>query len=119
VNLVLSLALTPALALEGPALATAIPFALAFPLMLGLGLRASGGVEIGELTRQAWLPAYGLGAVLAAVLVAVRLVAEPETLPAVLGAAACGLFAYWLAFYAIMLDRRERALVRGLVGSGP
>jgi O-antigen/teichoic acid export membrane protein len=117
-NFVLSLVLTPALGIEGPAFATAIPFALAFPLVLGVGLRASGGVEIGELARQAWLPAYGLGAVLAAVLVAVRLVAEPETLAAVLGAAAGGVLAYWLAFYGFVLEPRERALVRGLVSSG-
>jgi O-antigen/teichoic acid export membrane protein len=113
-NLVLSLALTPALGLEGPALATAIPFALAFPLMLAVGLRAGGGVEVGELARRAWLPAYGLGVALAAVLVALRLAVEPETLPAVLGAAAGGVLAYWLAFYAVVLDSSERALVRGL-----
>ena len=114
-NLVLSLALTPALGLEGPALATAIPFALAFPLMLGVGLRAGGRVPLGELARHAWLPAYALGAALAAVLVVVRIVAEPETLPSVLGAAAGGVLAYWLAFYGFVLEPRERALVRGLV----
>jgi O-antigen/teichoic acid export membrane protein len=119
VNLVLSLALTPALGLEGPALATAIPFVLAFPLMLGVGLRAGGGVEVGELARRAWLPAYGLGVALAAALVALRLAVEPESLPAVLGAAAGGLLAYWLAFYGLVLDVSERALVRGLLRRAP
>jgi O-antigen/teichoic acid export membrane protein len=114
-NLVLSLALTPALGLEGPALATAIPFALAFPLMLGVGLRVSGGVALGALARHAWLPAYGVGAVLGAVLVGVRLLLEPETLPAVLGAAAGGVLGYWLVFYALVLDPQERRLMRGLV----
>ena len=47
-NLVLSLALTPAVGLEGPALGTAIPFALAFPLLLRTGLGAS-GATLGEL----------------------------------------------------------------------
>jgi high-affinity Fe2+/Pb2+ permease len=47
--------------------------------------------------------------------VVVRVVAEPETLPAVLGAAAGGVLAYWLAFYGFVLEPRERALVRGLV----
>jgi hypothetical protein len=51
---------------------------------------------------------------LAAALVALRLAVEPETLPAVLGAAAGGVLAYWLAFYAVVLDSSERALVRGL-----
>jgi O-antigen/teichoic acid export membrane protein len=111
-NLVLSLALTPALGLEGPALATAIPFALAFPLMLGVGLRA-GGVALGEVARHAWVPAYGLGVVLAAALVVLRLVAAPESLPAVVGAAAAGVIAYWVAFYALVLDAGERELARG------
>jgi O-antigen/teichoic acid export membrane protein len=114
-SIALSLALTPALGLEGPAVATAIPFVLAFPLVLGLGLRAGGGVALGDLARRAWLPAYALGAALAAALVALRFAAEPETLPAVLGAAAGGLIAYWLAFYAVVLDERERALARGLL----
>jgi O-antigen/teichoic acid export membrane protein len=114
-NLALSLALTPALGLEGPALATAIPFALAFPAILALGLRVGGGVGIGELARRAWLPAYSLGLLLAAALILVRLAAEPDTLVAVLGAAVGGVLAYWLAFYAAVLEPGERTLVRGLV----
>jgi O-antigen/teichoic acid export membrane protein len=117
-NLALSLALTPALGLEGPALSTAIPFALAFPLILGLGLRAGGGVELPDLARQAWLPAYALGIVLAGVLVAVRLGLDPETLPAVLAAVVGGVLAYWVAFYALVLASDERALVRGLFFRG-
>jgi O-antigen/teichoic acid export membrane protein len=113
-NLALSLILTPELGLEGPALATAIPFAVAFPALLRVGLAAS-GAGLGELARRAWLPSYGLGVALAGVLVAVRLAAEPETLPAVLAAAAGGAIAYWAAFYALALGPDERALVRGLV----
>ena len=70
-NLVLALVLTPELGIEGPALATAIPFLLVFPLMLRVGLDAS-GATLGQLARRAWLPAYALGAALAAALVAVR-----------------------------------------------
>jgi O-antigen/teichoic acid export membrane protein len=114
-SLALSLALTPALGLEGPALATAIPFALAFPAILALGLRFGGGVAVGELARRAWLPAYALGVLLAAALVAVRLAADPDTLFAVLGLAAGAALAYWLAFYAAVLEPGERALVRGLL----
>jgi O-antigen/teichoic acid export membrane protein len=113
-NLVLALILTPELGLEGPALATAIPFAVAFPAMLRLGLRAS-GAPAGDLARRAWLPAYGAGLALGAVLVALRLAAEPSTLPAVLGSALLGLGAYWLAFYAFVLEADERVLVRGLL----
>jgi len=56
VNLVLSLALTPWLGLEGPAVATAIPFVLAFPLLLRVGLGAS-GLALRELAVHAWAPA--------------------------------------------------------------
>jgi O-antigen/teichoic acid export membrane protein len=113
-NLALSLALTPAVGLEGPALATAIPFALAFPALLTLGLRIS-GAGLAEVARRAWLPAYSLGTVLAGALILLRLAAEPSSLPAVLGAAAAGVLAYWIAFYAVVLDPAERTLVRGLV----
>jgi O-antigen/teichoic acid export membrane protein len=113
-NLGVALILTPELGLEGPALATAIPFFVAFPAMLRVGLSAS-GAGLGELARRAWLPAYGLGTGLAGTLVAVRLAADPQTLPAVLGAATGGVLAYWLAFWAWVLDPAERGLVRGLL----
>jgi O-antigen/teichoic acid export membrane protein len=113
-NLVLALILTPELGLEGPALATAIPFAVAFPAMLRVGLRAS-GASAGDLARRAWLPAYGAGLVLGAALVGFRLAADPDTLPVVLGAAVAGAGAYWVAFYALVLDPGEQALVRGLL----
>jgi O-antigen/teichoic acid export membrane protein len=118
-NLILALALTPSLELEGPALATAIPFLLAFPLLLGVGLRVGGGVRLGELARSAWLPAYGLGAALAAALVGLRLAVEPDTLAVVLAAAVGGVLVYWLAFYVLVLGPGERALVRGLVRRRP
>jgi O-antigen/teichoic acid export membrane protein len=109
-SLVLTLVLTPELGLEGPALATAIPFLLAFPLLLRAGLAVS-GVPLAELARRAWLPAYGLGAVLAAALVAVRLGLHPEGLAAVAALGAGGTLAYWLAFYTLVLDGPERAVL--------
>jgi O-antigen/teichoic acid export membrane protein len=117
VNLVLSLALTPALGLEGPALGTAIPFVLAFPLLLRVGLDAA-GASLGELARRAWLPAYSLAAALAAVLVALRLATDLDTLGAVIAAGAGGVIAYWASFYGLWLDSEERALVRGLLLPG-
>jgi len=109
-NLALALVLTPELGLEGPALATAIPFLLAFPLLLRVGLEAS-GARLKELARRAWLPAYSLGALLAAALVTARVALEPDTLPAVVGLAAGGVLAYWTTFYALMLDPSERRLL--------
>ena len=113
-NLALTLVLTPELGLEGPALGTAIPFVCAFPLLLRVGLGAS-GASLAELARVAWLPNYALGALLAGVLVAARLGLSPESLPAVLGLAAGGVLAYWAAFYSLVLSREERGLARGII----
>jgi O-antigen/teichoic acid export membrane protein len=110
-NLVLSLALTPWLGLEGPALGTAIAYFVAFPFVLRLALSVS-PVTLGELAREAWLPAYSLGAALAVLLVLVRILAPPDDVPSLLAVALPGLAAYWLAFYRLWLRPSERTLVR-------
>jgi hypothetical protein len=109
-NIALSLVLTPELGLEGPALATAIPFLLAFPVLVRVGLDAS-GARLGELARRAWLPAYSLGALLAALLVVARLALDPDSLAAVVGLAAGGVLAYWAVFFGLVLEPSERALL--------
>jgi O-antigen/teichoic acid export membrane protein len=113
-NLALSLALTPWLGLEGPAVGTAVPFVVAYPLLLRVGLGAS-GASAGDLARQALLPAYVLGAALAAALVVVRVALDPDTLVAVLGLGAAGVLAYWGAFYGVVLGRDERMLMHSLL----
>ena len=110
-NLALSLVLTPTIGLEGPALATAVPFFAAFPFMLRLGLRASGATPA-ELARRAWLPNYTLGAALAAALIAGRALLPMDSTIAVLALAAGGVLAYWGAFLAFVLSPEERALAR-------
>ena len=117
VNLVLALVLTPELGVEGPAVATAGALAAAFPVLLRVGLRAS-GVPLGELLRRAAAPAYAGGALLAGVLVGVRLLLDPDSLPAVAILAIGGVALYWIAFYALVLDDGERGLVRGLLRRG-
>ena len=112
-NLALALLLTPELGVKGPALATTIPFVVAFPVMLRLGLLAA-GVSLGELARRALAPAYLLGALLALALLALRAGLDPHTLPAVALAAIGGVLAYWAGFYALVMDPDERSLVRGL-----
>ena len=107
-NLVLALILTPELGVEGPAVATAGALAAAFPVLLRVGLRAS-GVRLGLLVGRAAIPAYALGAVLAGALLAIKLGLEPETLPAVAPAAIGGVLLYWAAYYALVLDQGERA----------
>ncbi len=116
-NLALTLALTPELGLEGPAVGTAVAFTLAFPFLLRQGLQVS-GATLGDLARRAWWPAYSLGALLAGVLVAVRLLLEPSGVAAVAGIGLAAVGAYWIAFWVLWLDPGERALVRGLARPG-
>src|SRR5215213_5947548 len=113
-NLALALVLTPALGVEGPALATTVPFVLAFPLMLRNGLLAT-GVPVAELVRRAFAPAYAVGAALAATLVAIRLLADPSGLAAVGFVAVAGVLASWAAFYLVVFDEGERGLVKSLL----
>jgi O-antigen/teichoic acid export membrane protein len=115
-NLALSLALTPALGLEGPALGTAIPYLVAFPFFLRLALSVA-PVKLAELARTAWLPAYSLGAVLAGGLALARSLVGIHTLSVLLAVAVGGLVAYWLCFYLLWLDPGERRLVRDIAGS--
>jgi len=119
-NVVLALALTPPFGLEGVALATAVPYAALFPVLIVPALSATplGGAV---LARESFLPTWSLGAVLAAALVGLRLVADPTTAPSVMCAALVGPLAYWLVFYAVWLRPDEQRLVldvaRGLVPS--
>ena len=71
-------------------------------------------VPLAELIRRAFVPAWALGALLAAALVALRLTVDPSGAVAVAGTAFGALALYWLAYYALALDAGERQLVRGL-----
>jgi O-antigen/teichoic acid export membrane protein len=113
-NLVLSLALTPWLGLEGVVLGTALGYLLMAPVLIRLTL-ATLPVTLGELARRAWLPTYATAAITAAVLIALRLVVSLETLPAVIAAAVGGLALYWLIFYGFWLESGERSLARNLL----
>jgi len=112
-NLALSLALTPALGLEGPALGTAVPFVLAAPFVLRLTLAVS-GASAGDLLREAWLPAYGLGALLAVALALVSALVALDSLVVVTALLVGGPLAYWLIYAAVFLSHEERTLVAGV-----
>ena len=112
-TIVLALILVPADGLDGAALAMAIPYVALFPYMLGVTLRAV-PVPLAELVRRAFVPAWALGALLAAALVAVRLTIDPASAVAVAGTAFGALAAYWLVYYALALDAGERQLVRAI-----
>jgi O-antigen/teichoic acid export membrane protein len=112
-----SLLLTPSLGLNGVVLGTTLAYALAFPFFIRLALRIL-SVSLEELAREAWLPAYLTGAVLAAGLLAVRFTFSLDSLPEVLGAGVVAALAYWIAYYFAWLRPSERALVRS-VASAP
>jgi O-antigen/teichoic acid export membrane protein len=116
-NLILALILTPELGVEGPAIATAVPFALAYPLILRMSLLRT-GVPLADLGRRAFGPAYGMGALLAAVLLAARYALDVETLAAVAALAIAGVLASWTVWYLALFDGGERELVRSLLGRG-
>ena len=113
-SLILSLVLTPEFGLEGPAVATAVPFVAAFPIVVRVALQAS-GARIADLARHAWAPNYVLGALLAGGLVALRSLLDPDTLVAVGATAVGALVAYWLAFWGVVLSAGERSLALALV----
>jgi len=115
VNLLLSLVLTPALGLLGPALGTAIPFFLAFPYVLRTGLSIV-DVTVRTLVRQVWLPAYSLGVALAVFLAAVRVAVGLEQTATLMCSAAAGVATYWGAFYSLCLARAERTELRNVLG---
>jgi O-antigen/teichoic acid export membrane protein len=112
-NAALSLALTPSLGLNGVVLGTAIPAVLALPVFLRM-VPPQFNVELRELAREVWIPAYSTGAVVAAGLLAVRLAVDLANVAACTGAAAAALLMYWSIYYLVWLRPSERRLVRTL-----
>ncbi len=109
-NVVLALALTPWLGLEGIAIATAVPYFLVFPSLLRVALGLT-GVSAGTVARRAFAPAYGPAIILALALGAARLVLGEDAGLALAGIALAGVAAYWLGYYRFSLDADERETV--------
>jgi O-antigen/teichoic acid export membrane protein len=114
VNLVVSLALTPLIGLDGVAAGTTAGYLSVFPFFLRFVFQRH-GLSVREFARGAWLPAYGTGAVLAAVLLAVRQVVTLDSVPVVLGVAAAAVLLAWVALYALLLSAQERAMFRRML----
>jgi peptidoglycan biosynthesis protein MviN/MurJ (putative lipid II flippase) len=114
VNLVVSVALTPLIGLDGVAIGTTAGYLSVFPAFMRFALRRN-GLSAWEFARVVWLPAYGTGAVLAGALLVVRGLVPLNTLPVVLGVAAAAVLVAWLAFYAVLLSSEERAMFRRMV----
>ena len=110
-NLVLSLILTPLIGLEGVVIGTALPNFIIVPVILRLAVRTF-GVSVRELEGRVWIPAFSLAAVLAAVLIVVRIFASPQGALEVAAVCVAALLAYWLAYLVIWLEPGERLLVR-------
>jgi O-antigen/teichoic acid export membrane protein len=117
VNLGVSLALTPWLGLEGVVLGTTIGYLAVFPAFLHVVVTRL-PVTVGELAREVWIPAFGLGLVLATALVGVRALVSVDTLPEVAVVSALGIGGYFVAFYAVCLRPSERRLARSLLRPG-
>jgi O-antigen/teichoic acid export membrane protein len=115
-SVVLALALIPPLGLEGAALAAALPFTAVVPFLLRRAVDAA-STTTGEVLGEAALPAYALGAALAAILGAARLLLDVEGVAAVVGCALAGALLYWGAFYGLVMRPGEREFVRGLVSA--
>lgn len=115
-DLVLVLALTPLMGLEGVAVATAVPYLVMFPVLMRM-LLAAVPVGAGLLVREAFVPALSVGAVLAAALGVVRALSPLASGPLVAGVALGALGLGWAAYYAAWLRADERLLVREVARS--
>jgi hypothetical protein len=82
--------------------------------VIALLLRTFPLVRLRDLVREAWLPAYATGIVLAAALVSLRVLLSLRTLPQVAAVAVAGLVGYFLVYYVVWLRPNERALVGSL-----
>jgi O-antigen/teichoic acid export membrane protein len=113
-NLSLSLALTPSLGLMGVVLGTTIPNFVAVPFLLWICTRTF-PVRVGDLAKEVWLPAYSVCVPLAAVLVAIRLLAEPHDVLGLAAASMLPLLGAWTLYYIFWMRPGERRLVRSFV----
>jgi O-antigen/teichoic acid export membrane protein len=117
-NLVVSLALTPSLGLDGVVLGTTVPYLLAQPWFLIKASRGF-GVSLRDLAGSALAPAYAAAAIVAVVLIPIRLLAEPQNL-LTLGASAVGALALgWGVLWFCFLTPGERRLVASMVPGLP
>jgi O-antigen/teichoic acid export membrane protein len=115
-NLLLSLALTPSLGLNGVVLGTTLSYLLAFPLFLAMTL-STFPVSLAELAREAWLPAYATGAFVGAVLLVVRVTVHFDNLVQIAGVGLIAMLLYWAIYYLAWLRPSERVLVKNVAAA--
>ena len=107
VNLVLSLALTPLLGLEGVALGTTLGYMAVLPFWVRYALQRF-DITVGELARAAWVPAYSAGAIAAAVALLARLTLPLDNAVTVLAVLGVAVAAGWAVIFAGFFSAEER-----------
>jgi O-antigen/teichoic acid export membrane protein len=113
-NLAMSLALTPLIGLEGVVLGTTVPYLLFFPYFVRVALRTF-SFPLARLARDAWLPAYTTGALVAAVAAMTRLIAPLDSVGGVVLAAVSALAVGWAAYAMVWMQPNERRMVRSVL----
>jgi O-antigen/teichoic acid export membrane protein len=117
-NLALSIVLTASFGLIGVAIGTTVGYLALMPYFVSFAFKGH-NVRIAEFARIAWLPAYGLGLLLAAALFVVRATVALDHVWSVAIAATAGVLGYWGAFYMFAMDDEEKRMVRGVVRRRP
>jgi hypothetical protein len=92
-------------------LSTAVSAVALFPWFLKL-VREHLGVRWPDLARQAWLPAYVVGALAAVVCGAARLMLPLHSLPALAATTVVALAVAWATYWVLYLNAGERNLVQ-------
>ena len=117
-NLGCSIAFTAWLGLEGVMIGTVIPYVVGFPFFLRKTADTF-DVPVREIVAVALIPAWVVGAGLAAVLVVARLALQPDTVLEVAGMALVALGVAYAAWAALFFGPDERRLVRSLLRREP
>ena len=111
-NLIISLALTPLIGLEGVVIGTTAGYALLFPSFLRLALGTL-QLRLRDLVDVAWRPVYPACFVLGALLVILRLTLDDAVTEIVLGAVALAATYGYLVL--VGMDSSERAAFRSVL----
>ena len=110
-NLVLSLALTPLIGLDGVVIGTTVPYVAITPWFIALMLREF-PVTLERFLRVACLPAYATGGLVAACAGLARALFALDTVGAVAVATLAALVIGWVAYAVFWMGPAERRMVR-------
>ena len=109
VNVVLVFSLTGALGIYGPIISSLVAFAATLVYTLPVAMRVA-DVSWAASARQAWLPAFSIGALLAVVLLIARWGAHLTSKPATAAVVLAAPLLYWAVYAALWLSAEERHL---------